>query len=44
MYVIVSVYTYKCDNVHSCVDTCVCGSSAHSCGCVVDGVDAMASY
>ena len=32
----------KCDNVHSCMDTCtyMC-SSAHSCGCVADGRDAM---
>ena len=26
----------KCDNVHSCMDTCMC-SSVHSCGCVADG-------
>ena len=31
------------DNVYSCMDTCTCMcSSAHSCGCVADGRDAMA--
>ena len=35
----------KCDNVHTCMDTCTCMcSSAHSCGCVADGVDAMAAF
>ena len=35
----------KCDNVHSCMDTftCMC-SSAHSCGCVADGGDAMVAF
>ena len=35
----------KCDNVHSFMDTgtCIC-SSAHSCGCVVNGGDAMAAF
>ena len=33
----------KCDNVRSCMDTCTCMcSSAHSCGFVADGGDAMA--
>ena len=32
----------KCDNVHSCMDTCI--SSTHSCGCVADGGDAMAAF
>ena len=32
----------KCD---SCMDTCTCMySSAHSCGCVADGGDAMAAF
>ena len=44
MYVPVSEHV-KCDNVHSCVDTCTCMcSSSHSCGCVVDGRDAMAAF
>ena len=35
----------KCDNVHSCMDTCTCmSSSAHSCGCVADGGDAIIIY
>ena len=35
----------KYDNVHSGMDTCTCvGSSAHSCGCVADGGDAMAAF
>ena len=35
----------KYDNVHSCMDTCtsMC-SSAHGCGCVADGGDAMAAF
>ena len=38
-------YKCKCDNVHSCMDTCTCMySSAHSCGCVSDGGDAMAAF
>ena len=33
------------DNVQSCMDTCTCMcSSAHSCGCVADGGDAMAAF
>ena len=33
------------DNVHSCMDTCTCMcSSAHSCGCMADGGDAMAAF
>ena len=35
----------KYDNVYSCMDTCTCVcSSAHSCGCVADGGDAMAAF
>ena len=45
--VLVHVYNCKCmskcDNVHSCMDTCMC-SSAHICGCVVNGRDAMAAF
>ena len=32
----VGTCTCKCDNVHSCMDMCMC-SSAHNCGCMVDG-------
>ena len=32
-------------SVHSCMDTCTCMcSSAYSCGCLADGVDAMAAF
>ena len=35
----------KCDNVHSCMDTCTCMcSSAHSCGCMADGGNAMVAF
>ena len=44
VHVLVGV-NVKCDNVHSCMDTCtyMC-SSAHSCGCVANGGDAMAAF
>ena len=35
----------KRDNVHSYMKTCTrMSSSAHSCGCVADGGDAMAAF
>ena len=38
------VHVLVCDNVHSCMDACACMySSAHSCGYVADGRDAMAA-
>ena len=45
MHVHVLVGVNVCDNVHSCMDTCTCMcSSAHSCGCVADGGDAMVAF
>ena len=41
----VGVCNGKCDNVYSFVDTCTCiCSSAHGCGCVIDGGDAKAAF
>ena len=43
MCVLMHVHVFV--GVHTCMDICTCTcSSAHSCGCVADGGDAMAAF